>query len=142
MFIKQLSVFAENRTGSIMEITGALGSAGVNIRALSIADTADYGIVRLIVDKSEEAADALRARGIAVLETDVIAVSVSDTPGGFHVALEALYEGSVSIEYAYAFVAPVGGGATVIMRCREPEKAVELLRARGLKLLEQSEVSL
>ena len=141
MFIKQLSIFAENRTGSIMEITAALRDADINIRALSIADTADFGIVRFIADKNEEAVAALRDRGMAVLETDVIAVSVGDTPGSFHVALEALYEGDVSIEYAYAFVAPVGGGATVILRCREQEKAAELLLGRGLKLLKQSEVS-
>lgn len=140
MFIKQISIFAENRNGAIMEITAALQDADINIRALSIADTTDFGIVRLIVDKTEAALEALRAREMTVVETEVVAVSVDDTPGSFHKALEALYDGAVMIEYSYAFVAPVGGGATVILRCREQEKAARLLESRGLKLLKQEEV--
>ena len=141
MFIKQISIFAENRNGSVMEITQILGGAEVNIRALSIADTLDFGVVRLIVDKPELAIEALRAQNIAVMETDVIAVSVGDTPGSFNEALVALYEGEVMLEYAYAFVAPVGGGATCVLRCREMEKAVELLKAAGIRLLTQTDVA-
>ena len=141
MYIKQISIFAENRTGSMMEITGALLQAGVNIRALSIADTTDFGIVRLIVDKTEAAVTALRAHSMTVTETDVIAISVDDTPGGFHAALVALSDGGVMIEYTYAFVAPIHGGATVILRCREPARAVEILRERGIRLLTQGDVS-
>ena len=141
MFIKQISVFAENRNGAIMEITDALRRADVNMRALSIADTLDFGVVRLIADKPYDAMEALRRERLTVAETDVIAISVDDTPGGFHVALEALYKGEVMIEYSYAFVAPVGGGATVILKCREPEKAVELLREGGVRLLSQEDVS-
>ncbi|HHU22820.1 MAG TPA: hypothetical protein GXZ52_05305 [Clostridiales bacterium] len=141
MFIKQISIFVENRGGAIMEVTAALKAANINIRALCIADTQDFGIVRLIVDKTEAAIKALRAQDMTVVETDVLALSVEDTPGAFHVALEALYEGAVMIEYCYAFVAPVGGGATIILRCREQEAAAKLLTERGLKLLSQEEVS-
>ena len=140
MFIKQTSIFIENRNGAIMEITGVLRRADVNMRALSIADTIDFGVVRLIADKPEIAVEALRREKLTVVETDVIALSVDDTPGGFHIALEALYNGEVMIEYSYAFVAPVGGGATVILKCREPEKAVELLKASGVKILSQDEI--
>ena len=140
MFIKQISIFAENRTGAIMEITAALRDANVNIRALSIADTTDFGIVRLIVDKTDEALNALRNQGVTVVETDVIAISVGDAPGSFHQALEALQAGDIMIEYSYAFVAPIGGGATVILRCREQEQAAQLLENKGLRLLEQSDI--
>ena len=141
MFIRQISIFAENRNGAIMEITKALGNSGINIRALSIADTADFGIVRLIVDKTDEAIAALKAQDMTVSETQVIAVSIADTPGAFNTALEALYEGAVMIEYSYGFVSPIKGGATVIVRCREPEKAHELLKAKSLCLLTQADVS-
>ncbi|MGI5936082.1 MAG: ACT domain-containing protein [Oscillospiraceae bacterium] len=140
MFIKQISIFVENRNGAIMEVTAILKEANINIRALSIADTQDFGIVRLIVDKTGEALEALRAHNMTVVETEVLALSVEDTPGAFHAALEALYEGAVMIEYCYAFVAPVGGGATIILRCREQETAARLLTERGLKLLTQEEV--
>jgi len=140
MFIKQTSVFIENRNGAIMEITDVLRRADVNMRALSIADTIDFGVVRLIADKPEIALEALRREKLTVVETDVIALSVDDTPGGFHIALEALYYGEVMIEYSYAFVAPLGGGATVILKCREPEKAVALLKASGVKILSQDEI--
>lgn len=141
MFIKQISIFAENRNGAIMEITAALRDVNVNIRALSIADTTDFGIVRLIVDKPDDALEALRAKNMTVAETDVIAISIGDEPGSFHQALEALYDGAIMIEYSYAFVAPVGGGATVILRCREQEQAVELLKKKGLRLLVQSDIN-
>ena len=141
MFIRQISIFAENRNGAIMEITKALGNAGINIRALSIADTTDFGIVRLIVDKTDKAIAALKAQDMTLSETPVIAVSIADTPGAFNGALEALYDGAVMIEYSYGFVSPVKGGATVILRCSEPEKAYELIRSKGLCLLTQDDVS-
>ena len=141
MFVKQISVFAENRNGAVMEITGALLAANVNMRALSIADTIDFGVVRLIADKPDAAIEALRREKLTVVETDVIAISVDDRPGGFHAALKALYEGEIMIEYSYAFVAPVGGGATVILKCREPERAVRMLGENGVKMLTQEEIS-
>ena len=141
MFIKQISVFVENRSGAILDITGPLQNAGINIRALSIADTSEFGIVRLIVDQNDQAVAALRDCGLTVIETDVIALSVSDAPGGFHAALCALQQADVAVEYAYAFVAPVGGGATVILRCTHPQLAAELLQKAGFRLLQQADVT-
>lgn len=140
MFIKQISIFVENRNGAIMDVTAALKAAEINIRALSIADTTDFGIVRIIVDDTDKAISVLRGEQMTVTVTDVIAISIGDTPGCFHEALVALYEGEIMIEYSYAFVAAVGGGATVILRCREQDKAARLLSERGLRLLEQREV--
>ena len=142
MFIKQISVFAENKPGSILEITGVLKDASINIRALSIADTTDFGIVRLIVDKPNEAVAALKSHSLAVVETDVIAISVSDTPGGFHSALEALFGAAVSVEYSYAFVSPISGGATVILKCSAPELAVQSLLDKSIKILSQDEIEI
>ena len=141
MFISQISVFAENRNGAILEVTDALKSANVNIRALSIADTADFGIVRLIVDKTEEALKELRARDMTVSETKVIGVSVADNPGCFHEVLLALCEADVSVEYAYAFASPQGLGANVILRCKNQDRAAEFLLKRGLRLLTREEIS-
>ncbi|MFB0921002.1 MAG: acetolactate synthase, partial [Oscillospiraceae bacterium] len=101
MLLKQISVFAENRRGAIMDITGVLFNAGVNLRAISIADTTDFGVVRLIVDKRKEALAALRENGMTVKETDVVALAVDDTPGAFHNALKALTESGVMVEYSY-----------------------------------------
>ena len=142
MFISQISVFAENRNGAILEVTEALKDANVNIRALSIADTADFGIVRLIVDKTEEALKALRARDMTVSETKVIGVSVADNPGCFHEVLLALSEADVAIEYAYAFAAPEGLGANVILRCKNQDRAAGCLTECGLRLLTQEEINI
>lgn len=141
MFIKQISVFIENRNGAILELTSALKDAEINIRALSIADTTDFGVVRLIVDKTGEALAALHEKGLTAKEGDVIGVSVSDRPGCFHQAIAALSEADIPIEYAYAFVSPMGLGANVILRCKKQEQAVKALTDRGLRLLTQEEVN-
>ena len=100
MLLKQISVFAENRRGAIMEITGVLSRAGVNIRAISIADTTDFGVVRLIVDKRKDALAALRENGMTVRETDVVALAVDDSPGALYRALETLTNSGVMVEYS------------------------------------------
>ena len=138
MFIRQISVFAENRTGAILEITGVLRDAEINIRAFCIADTADFGVVRLIVDHTDKALTALRDHGLTVLETPVMAIRISDKPGAFHGILEALNEKNIAIEYSYAYVSPFDG-AVVIMKCRKQEAAAELIQAHGYRLLTQEE---
>lgn len=135
MLLKQISVFAENRRGAVLEITKALSGAGVNIRAISIADTAEFGIVRLIVDKRAEAKAAIKEAGMAVVETDVLALEVDDTPGSLMRALELLCENDVMIEYSYGFVSPIGGGATIILKCDDQERAESCLETNGFKLL-------
>ncbi len=140
MLLKQISVFAENRRGAIMDITGVLLSAGVNMRAISIADTSDFGIVRLIVDKRKEALAALRESGMTVKETDVVALAIDDTPGAFHKALVALTDSGVMVEYSYGFVSPINGGATIILKCDDQEKALGCLSSKGFKLLTADDV--
>lgn len=140
MLLKQISVFAENRRGAIMDITGVLLNAGVNMRAISIADTSDFGIVRLIVDKRKEALAALRDNGMTVKETDVVALAIDDTPGSFHKALVALTESGIMVEYSYGFVSPINGGATIILKCDDQEKALGCLSSKGFKLLTADDV--
>ena len=140
MLLKQISVFAENRRGAIMDITGVLLNAGVNMRAISIADTSDFGIVRLIVDKRKEALAALRENGMTVKETDVVALAIDDTPGAFHKALVALTDSCVMVEYSYGFVSPINGGATIILKCDDQEKALGCLSSKGFKLLAADDI--
>ena len=140
MLLKQISVFAENRRGAIMDITGVLLNAGVNMRAISIADTSDFGIVRLIVDKRKEALAALRENGMTVKETDVVALAIDDTPGSFHKALVALTDSGIMVEYSYGFVSPINGGATIILKCDDQEKALGCLSSKGFKLLTADDV--
>lgn len=135
MLLKQISVFVENRHGAIMDITSVLSEAGINIRAISIADTAEFGIVRLIVDKRKDALAALKNANMTVKETDVLALEIDDTPGAFHQALQTLFDNQVMIEYSYGFVSPIGGGATIILKCDDQEKANNCLEAAGFKLL-------
>ena len=140
MLLKQISVFAENRPGAIRDITGVLSEADVNIRAISIADTTDFGVVRLIVDKRKEALSALRENGMTVKESDVIALAVDDAPGSLHKALSALSECSIMVEYSYGFVSPIGGSATIILKCDDQENALNCLSSKGFKLLTAEEI--
>lgn len=140
MLLKQLSVFAENRYGAIRDITGVLSEAGVNIRAISIADTTDFGVVRLIVDKRKEAIAAFRNNGMTVIETDVIALAIDDAPGAFHAALTALTDSNIMVEYCYGFVSPIQGLATIIIKCDDQEKALGCLTSKGFKMLTADEV--
>ena len=102
--IKQLSIFVENKAGRLAEITAVLADAGIDIRALSVADTTNFGILRLIVDKPDEAERILREAGLTVSLTGVIAVGIPDRPGGFAAAMRALADASIDIEYMYAFI--------------------------------------
>jgi len=104
MKLKQLSVFLENRAGRLAEVTRVLGDAGVNIRALSLADTSDFGILRLLVDKNEAAIKALTADGLTVRATDVVAIEVADRPGGLATVLALLHGCGLNVEYMYAFL--------------------------------------
>lgn len=140
MLLKQISVFVENRRGAIRDITGVLFEAGVNIRAISIADTSDFGIVRMIVDKRKDALNALRNSGMTVIESDVLALAVEDTPGALHAALSALSDSGIMVEYSYGFVSPINGGATIILKCDDQEKALGCLSSKGFKLLTAEDV--
>lgn len=140
MSIKQLSVFVENKKGRLAEITRVLADNSIDIRALSIADTTDYGILRLIVDDPERANDALKAAGVTFKLTNVIGVAVSDAPGAFAKATQLLSDNGVIIEYAYAFITPVKGQAYIILRVDDNDRACAVLHENGIKLIEQNDI--
>lgn len=135
MPVKQISVFLENKSGRLADVTKILGENGINISALSIADTTDFGILRLIVSDPEKAEKVLREKKFTVSTTEVIALEVSDDPGGLADALEILKEEDISVEYLYAFTGKSQGGAMVLFRVEEPHKAAEKLSKRGIKIL-------
>lgn len=143
MLIKQISVFIENKSGRLAEITGLLGKEGINIHALSIADTTDFGILRLIVDTPEKAEKCLKDYGLTVKATDVIAITVAHVPGGLSKALEALDAEHIFIEYMYAFTgsSPVTQSAMVILRVDDQEKAIKVLEKTGVGVLTQEIVN-
>jgi hypothetical protein len=135
MAIKQISVFLENRSGRLWELTDALGKAGVNMRALSIGEAADFGVVRMIVNNPDEAQKMLSDAGFTVAETDVLAVEIPDVPGGLASVLGALKDAGINIEYAYAFVARSGEKAIVSMRVEDPAAGEKALAAAGFSLV-------
>lgn len=140
MFVEQISVFLENKSGRLSEVTRTLGSNGIDISALSIADTTDFGILRLIVNKPQKAEETLRAEGFTVSVTSVIAIGVKDKPGGLAMALEILEKAQIGIEYMYAFVGKSEDEALVILKVEDPEKAIDNLKANGVSVLTSAQV--
>lgn len=140
MYIKQLSVFVANKPGRLADVTEILEKSNIDIKALSIADTTDYGIVRLIVSDPDLAADALRKENIMINVADVIGIRVPNKPGGFATAVRALSKADISLEYAYAFITPDALNAGVIIRVEDNDAAAEALRKEGIELLSQKEV--
>lgn len=140
MFVKQLSVFIENKSGRLAEITAIIAKANIDIRALSIADTTDFGILRLVVDKPVEAEKTLKDAGLTISLTDVIAVGIPDKPGGFANAMKVLAEQNISIEYMYAFVSRDTERAYVIMRVMDNMKASSILSQNGFELLSEDSI--
>ena len=139
MLVKQISVFLENKSGRLAEVTRILGEKDINISALSIADTTDFGILRLIVNKPEEAESLLRENGFTVSCTNVIAIAVNDKPGGLAKVLTVLENNSVSIEYMYAFVGKTEDEALVILRVEDPDQAIVILNENSIRVLASAE---
>jgi hypothetical protein len=135
MVVKQVSVFLENRAGRLAEVTGILAHHNINIRALSLADTADFGILRLIVDDAAKAKRILRQEGLAVGETDVVAVEVPDKPGGLAHLLQILKDENVNVEYMYAFVKAPSESAVMIFRFEDTHRALEALARKGIRTI-------
>lgn len=140
MRVEQIAVFLENKSGRLAEITSILAENGINIRALSVADTADFGILRLIVDKVEAAEKALRASGFTVGKTNVIAVEVPDRTGGLAMVLKSIKEANLNVEYMYAFVNKTGENAVLIFRFEDMDRAIETLLKDGFTILESQQV--
>jgi len=140
MTIEQLSVFVENKPGKLVEALETIANAGIDLRALSLADTADFGILRVIVDKPAEALKALQNTGYLVKSNDVIPVSVGDRPGGLAAVLRVLADSGVNVEYTYAFVAHSSDRAYVILRVGDNEAAVRVLSDNGISMLTAEEM--
>jgi hypothetical protein len=135
MKVEQISIFLENKPGGLEEVTRILRDAKINIRALSLADTSDFGVLRLIVNDVETAKKVLNEKGFTVGRTTVIAVEVPDRPGGLHNILEVLARNRVNIEYMYAYVEKSGENAIMIFRFETTDKAIEALTKSGITVL-------
>lgn len=137
--VKQLTVFLENSPGRLAALTRALGDAGVNMRALMVADTAEFGVVRIICDDPAFAQSALESAGYGVTVSDVVAVVVPDRPGGLADVLEVLGAADINVEYAYCFVRPSGQGAIDVFRVEDPERAARVLAQADVRVLTPEE---
>jgi hypothetical protein len=133
MIIKQLSVFLENKQGRMCAVADLLAQNNINIRALSLADTAEFGILRLIVDKPEEGKKILSEAGIVVRVTNVLSLTMEDTPGGMLGVLRTLSESGIGVEYMYAFAGKNNGEAFMIIQTEEPEAAEGILSRGGFR---------
>lgn len=138
MIIKQLSVFLENKTGRLTEMTKILSENNINISAFSIADTADFGIVRCIVSKPDEAIKALKEKHFSVNITDVVCMIVPHEPGGLYKALQILSDNNVPVEYMYAFA--FNNAASVVIRSESNEEVIRVLEANQMKLVKASDI--
>jgi len=134
MGIKQISVFLENTTGRLSEVTKTLAGANVNLRAISIADTADFGILRIIADKTDTAVNALVTAGFTTRQTDVVAVEIDDTPGSLAKLMELFRESQVNIEYLYASLEGQAGKAVVIFKLKDHDKGLKILSDNKIKM--------
>ncbi len=140
MEMKQISVFVENRAGRLADITAILADHNIDIRALSIADTTDYGILRLIVSNPDAAVTALKAEGLTVSATQVLGICIPDEPGRFAKVIRMLADAGISVEYAYAFVTPDVGNAYVILRVEDNAAAAQVLNQNSIKLIDQADI--
>jgi len=140
MYVKQISVFLENKSGRLAEVTSILGKNNIDISALSIADTTDFGILRLIVNKPDLALQVLKENGFTVSATDVIAIAVEDKPGGLAKVLDILYKNDIGIEYMYAFVGKITDEALVILKVENSDEAINVLKENNVRILSANEV--
>ncbi len=140
MSVRQLSVFAENKNGTIYEITKLLADGGINIRAFSVAETASFGVLRLIVDDPRQAAAVLSAADKIVSVTDVVAAAIPDRQGGLSELLSVLLGANITIDYLYAFVKNVTGGACVVLRVADNEAVEKILADAGFVILTEEEI--
>lgn len=140
MLVRQINVFLENQSGRLAEVTRTLGQNDIDIRALYIADTTEYGILRMILDKPEKAVDILTKAGFTVSSTPVIAIAIDDKPGTLDHALSILSEGALSLEYLYAYVGRTSDDAVVVIRVQDPELALQKLAEANIRVLTSEEV--
>lgn len=135
MKVEQISIFLENKPGALENVTQLLKDADINIRSLSLADTSDFGILRLIVNDTNKALRVLNDNGMRVSRTSVVAVEVPDRPGGLHSILEVLAQHGINVEYLYAFIEKSGENAVIIFRFDSPDDAIAILQKKGFTVL-------
>ena len=135
MKVEQISIFLENKPGALESVMRLLKDADINIRSLSLADTSDFGILRLIVNDANKALRVLNDNGLRVSRTNVVAVEVPDRPGGLHSILAVLAQHGINVEYLYAFIEKSGENAVIIFRFDSPDDAVEVLLKNGFTVL-------
>ena len=141
MAIKQLTVFVKNEKGTVATVTEILANNNINLRALSIAETEDFGILRLIVNDTKKAEEVLLEAGYLIKTINVVGVKIGDAPGKLTSALKALDEASINIEYMYAFMARTERHAYVVLRVEENEEAEAILQNAGLRLITDSDIA-
>ncbi len=138
--LKQVSLFLENKPGRLAHVCRVMAQEDINIRALSIADTTDFGVLRLIVDNPELAEETLKAQGFQVSITDVVGIKVADRPGGLADALDQLEKEGISVEYMYAFLGKCGDQAMVILRLNDNAKGIEVIKKCNMEFMTPEEV--
>lgn len=140
MSVKQISIFIENKKGSLAEVTKFISDKHINLKAVSIADTQDFGILRIITDNPNEARELLKAEGYTVTATSVLAVAMSDAPGSMAAILNVLSEADVSVEYTYAFMSNIANKAYMIFRVDDNDKATKALVAANIAVVNQEDM--
>ena len=135
-----MSVFVENTTGRLADLTRILADNDIDIKASTIADTVDFGILRCIVPDPEAATEILKAAGFTASITEVVAVSLEDKPGGLHRVLKILSDAEVGVDYIYSTIKPQNDEAVIMIKVAEPDRAVEVLTANGVKLFSMDEI--
>jgi hypothetical protein len=142
MFVRQISVFLENKPGKLAVVTNVLFENNIDISAISIADTSQFGIVRMIVNDPEKAASVIKEAGFPVSMTEVLAVEVSDSPGGLNEVLRVFENGEISVEYVYSFLKRNADKALILFKVDNPEKAIQILKDSGFKLYSNGDIAL
>ena len=136
MKVRQISAFIENKAGRVSEVTEILGKASINIRGFSVSDTAEYGILRLVVDRPDEALETLKSAGFTVKESEVICIKLEDTPGALARALSIVSDAGVNIEYVYSLVSTY-----VVINVADVDRAVRLLSDQPVELVSQEDIA-
>ncbi len=140
MALNQLTVFVENKQGAVVDITHVLAEKGIDLRALSIADTKDFGILRLIVSDNETAAKALSSHGYLVKNTEVIGVKIGDAPGKLSAALAVLDENEINLEYLYSFMVRTEKHAYIVLRVEDNSAAEKVLTDAGFHMITDADI--
>ena len=141
MKITQISVFLENRQGRLLEVCSLLGKNQINIRALHIGESPEFGVLRIVVDKPEVAVQVLKAGNFVATLTDIVVVEVADQPGGLAAVLQVINDNGLNIEYMYGFLEKSAAQALLVFRFDDPDKAIKLLTANQVKVVGKNEIA-